>query len=84
MNEQIFLNGFQVRVYIREWNDGLRVRLWQDDWERCQIHRGQRILVRRHGYPEEQLFLAEAVEMPPVTWLVLENSMRMVVSSESG
>ena len=77
MNEQVLLNGFQVWVFVVELDDGLRIRLSLDDWERCQLHRGQRIPLQRQGRPEASLFLAEAVEMPPVAWFVLENGMRM-------
>jgi len=72
MNEQITLKGVEVWAYIVEQESGYRVRLSLDDWERCQLGRGERIPLRRHQRPIEYLFLAEAVEMPPVAWFNLE------------
>jgi hypothetical protein len=51
---------------------GFRVRLSLDDWDRCRLYRGERIPLQRPGLPMEWLFLAEAVEMPPVAWFNLD------------
>ena len=74
MNEQIRLNGVEVCAFIRELDDGLRVQLSLDDWNRCRLYRGEQIPLRRQGRPEERLFLAESVEMPPVAWFNLTST----------
>ena len=71
MNEQMTLNGVEVWAYIIAQDDGFRVRLSLDDWDRCQIGGGERIPLRRYGQPQEWFFLAVSVEMPPVAWFNL-------------
>jgi len=79
MNEQITLNGIEVWAFLKEIDGGYRVRLALDDWDRCNIGRGERVPVRRWRKPVEWLFLAEAVEMPPVAWFNLEVRVEMAV-----
>ena len=71
MNEQITLNGVEVWAYVVEQEGGYRMRLSLDDWDRCRLYRGERIPLRRQGHAVEWLFLAEAIEMPPVAWFNL-------------
>lgn len=77
MNEQVTLNGVEVWAYIVEQDDGIRMRLSLDDWDRCRLHRGERIPLRRFQQPVEWFFLAEYVEMPPVAWFNLEAQVSM-------
>ena len=77
MNEQIRLNGVEVWALVIEQDGGCRVRLSLDDWDRCRLYRGERVPMQRHGQPTEWLFLAEAVEMPPVAWFNLVSRVRV-------
>ena len=59
-----------------ETDDGVRVRLSLDDWERLGLFRGQRVPVRRGDRRDEWLFVAEVVELPPLVWVVFATKLR--------
>jgi hypothetical protein len=67
----IGVNGREVPAYVVQLDGGLRVRFALDDWEGLCLYRGQRVPVRLTGRPDDWLFLAEVVEAPPVTWVLL-------------
>jgi hypothetical protein len=72
----IFVNGSEVTAYVIELIGGLRIRLAIDDCERLDLYRGQRISVRLPQQDESWLYVAEAVENPPVAWLLLVQRFR--------
>ena len=65
------LGKADVWAYVVETAEGLRLRLSLDEWEGTGLHPGQRVPVRRAGRWDESLFLAEAVAVPPLVWLVM-------------
>jgi hypothetical protein len=73
--EQITLNGVEVWAFLVEQEDGYRLNLTLDDWSRCNLYRGERIALQRGQRLAELLFLAEAVEMPPVAWFNLRKTL---------
>lgn len=77
-SELIALNGSEVWAFVVELAVGVRLRLALDDWERLALSPGQRVAVRRAGRRDEWLFLAEAVELPPVVWVVMAERLRRV------
>ena len=46
MNVQVALNGLEVWAYVVELDDGYRMRLDLNDWERIRLYQGQRVSVR--------------------------------------
>jgi len=74
--EPVAVNGFELWALAVETDDGMRVRLSLDDWERLGLFRGQRVPIRRNGRRDEWLFVAEVVELPPLVWVVLATRLR--------
>jgi hypothetical protein len=70
-SEQLTVNGKLVWGYVVELVDGLRFRVSIDEWQRLDLHRGQRVTVQRGVGPELGMVLAETTNVPPVTWVVL-------------
>jgi hypothetical protein len=83
-SETVALGGREVWVFVVELDGGLRVRLDLTDWERLDLYRGQRVVVRRPGRVDESLFVAEVVEVPPVVWVVLAKRVSVATPSRSG
>ena len=77
MNQPVKLNGVEVWVYLVEQDSGFQIRLSLDDWDRCRLHRGQRISLRRPSRREEWFFLAELMEVPPFATFALTNRVRI-------
>jgi hypothetical protein len=72
----VALNGAEVWAYAVGTDEGLRVRLDIDDWQRLNLTSGQRIAVRLPGQDAQWLFVASAAELPPVVWVVLAKRIR--------
>ena len=83
MCEQISLNGVEVWALVIEQEGGVRVRLSLDDWDRCNLERGQRIRLQRWQRSVEWFYLAEHVEMPPCAWFNLESGPRLQPRSKA-
>jgi hypothetical protein len=58
-------------AYVVELDDGLRVRLALDDWERLGPYRGQRIFVRLPGKQDVWLIVTNVTELPPIVWVFM-------------
>lgn len=71
MGTVICVNGRVIEAFVIELLGGLRVRFGIDDWNALDLFRGQRVPIRLAGKDEVGLYLAEAVEVPPVAWAVL-------------
>ena len=56
-NQQIGLNGLEMWAYAVELDDGLRIQLDLDDWQRLNLGVGQRIPVRLPGKADVWLFV---------------------------
>jgi hypothetical protein len=69
-------NGAEVWVYVVETEDGLHVRFALDDWQRTNLGPGQRLRVRPPGRDDTWLFITNAIEQPPVVWVVMARRIR--------
>ena len=76
MGTVIGVNGSELAAYVVNLEGGLRIRFASDDWDRLHIYRGQRVPIRLPCNPDVWFFLAEEVELPPVTWVVFVQSFR--------
>ncbi len=65
------LNNSEMWALVEDTEDGLRVRLSIDDWERACLRLGQRVLARITGRPDTTLYIADADEQPPLVWATL-------------
>lgn len=73
---RVGVNGAEVWAYVVELDDGLRVRLALDDWQRLNLGVGQRIPVRLSGKADVWLFVTDVTELPPVAWVVMAKRVR--------
>ena len=67
----IIVNGSEVLAHCVELLGGLRIQFALDDWQRLDLYRGQCVRIRLPEKEEMRLYLAEAVETPPVAWVIL-------------
>ncbi len=72
----IGLNGFEVWAYVVELDDGLRMRLALDDWQKLGLSPGQRVPVRMPGKDDVWLFVTNVTELPPIVWVVMARWVR--------
>ena len=71
MGGPIELNGIVVYAYMVADEQGTRVRVSADDWERLGLAPGARVRVAQAGRAAEALLLTAAEQQPPVVWLHL-------------
>ena len=62
----VTLNGAALWAYVVETDDGLRVRLGLDEWQRLELGGGQRVPVRLQGKEDVWLFITHVAESPPI------------------
>jgi hypothetical protein len=74
--QQVALNGAEVWAFVVEADEGLRVRLNLDDWQRLNLGRGQRVPVRVAGKDDVWLFVTSVTDLPPVVWVTLAKRVR--------
>lgn len=73
---RIGLNGAEVWAYVVEQDDGCRMRLDIDDWQKLNLDVGRRIPVRMPGKADVWLFVTNVTELPPVVWVTVAKRVR--------
>jgi hypothetical protein len=69
MGGPVKLNGVMVYAFIpTSGENGVRVRVSTDDWERLGLHPGQQVRVEGPGV-DGNFLLASAAEEPPLVWV---------------
>jgi hypothetical protein len=76
-SQEIAVNGMTVWAPVVPLDGGYRVRFDLTDWERLNLYCGQRVPLRLPGQQRDVwIFLVEAVELPPIVWVVLAHRVR--------
>ncbi len=76
-NFLIDLNGTEVWGYVVEQDDGLRVRVALDDWQRLGFFEGRRVSLKLPRTEEALLFITRVAESPPLVWVTLAKRIRV-------
>jgi len=79
MNSRLLkVNKFVVWANVREYDDGLQLRLTLDDWQQLNFDHDQRIRVRLHKKSGVWLRIVGVRESPPNVLLTLTNRVELV------
>lgn len=65
----VALNGTEVWGLIGDAEDGVRIRLSADDWERANLCLGERVHIHGPGLTEVRRYVADVEELPPFVWV---------------
>jgi hypothetical protein len=76
MESVIGINGFEVWAYVAEMDEGARIRVSLDEWQKLNLGIGQRIPVRLPGKADAWLFITHVTELPPIVWVVTARRVR--------
>ncbi|MBP3958320.1 hypothetical protein J8F10_23985 [Gemmata sp. G18] len=71
------LNGSEMWAYVVATDEGLRLRLGIDDWQRLNLVPGSRVPMRESGKNEVWLFVTNVTEQPPVVWVTMARRVRV-------